>query len=504
MQKKMNNPKTGHAAKSKEPAATQEEKKQTGKIAGAEPKQGKATQKEQTAEPAQEKKQTAKEQAEEKKHAEKKESGAQEAEQAKRQKEQTAEQMKEKKHAPKEESGEAVQYAEQAVINIGMVGHVDHGKTSLTLALTGKWTDTHSEELKRGISIRLGYADVTFYKCGSCRGSEAYGNKQVCPLCGKKCEKLRRVSFVDAPGHETLLTTMLSGAALMNAAILVIAANEQCPQPQTEEHLMALKIAGINNIVVAQNKIDLVEMEQAIENRKQIEQFLSKNGYNNIPIVPISANFSTNIDLLIEALEQHMPTPEFDVKKPLIMYCARSFDINRPGTLPAELNGGIVGGTIIQGKAKSGDSIEIAPGVDGTVLLTKIRSLSSSVAQLREAIAGGLIAIGTGLDPSITQNDRMRGQMIGHEHVLPVAVNKLQLQLNYIERLVTSVDSKIKPREQVVLTIGTMTVLAVVESIQGNNAKISMNNKAVVLPKQRIAVSKKDKGRWRLVAYAVA
>ena len=99
----------------------------------------------------------------------------------------------------------------QAEINIGMVGHVDHGKTSLTKALTGKWTDTHSEELKRGISIRLGYADVVFYKCSQCKGSEAYSNKPVCPLCGKKAEKLRKISFVDAPGHETLMTTMLSG-----------------------------------------------------------------------------------------------------------------------------------------------------------------------------------------------------------------------------------------------------------------------------------------------------
>lgn len=504
MQKKTNKPKTGRPTKRKEPAAaTQETKKQTEKEEAATQEEKKQTGKEPVA-MQEAKKHTAKEPAEEKKHAEKKEAEAQEAKQAKRQKEQTTEPTQEKRHAPKEESAQATQYAEQAVINIGMVGHVDHGKTSLTLALTGKWTDTHSEELKRGISIRLGYADVTFYKCGSCRGSEAYGNKQVCPLCGKKCERLRRVSFVDAPGHETLLTTMLSGAALMNAAILVIAANEQCPQPQTEEHLMALKIAGINNIVVAQNKIDLVEMEQAIENRKQIEQFLSKNGYNNVPIIPVAANFSTNIDLLIEALEKHMPTPEFDVKKPLMMYCARSFDINKPGTLPAELHGGVVGGTIIQGKAKQGDSIEIAPGVDGTVLLTKISSLSSSVAQLHEAIAGGLIAIGTGLDPSLTQNDRLRGQMIGHEQALPAAVNKLQLQLNYIERLVTSVDSKIKPRDQVVLTIGTMTVLAVVESMQGDNAKISLNNKVIVLPKHRITVSKKDKGRWRLVAYAIA
>lgn len=105
---------------------------------------------------------------------------------------------------------------EQAEVNIGLIGHVDHGKTSITHALSGKWTDTHSEELKRGISIRLGYADAVFYKCPTCKGAEAYTTKETCPSCGKKAKKLRKVSFVDAPGHETLMTTMLSGAALMH------------------------------------------------------------------------------------------------------------------------------------------------------------------------------------------------------------------------------------------------------------------------------------------------
>ena len=126
--------------------------------------------------------------------------------------------------------------ATQAEINIGMIGHVDHGKTSLVQALTGKWADTHSEELKKGISIRLGYADASFYRCENCKGSESYSNKEKCPNCGKKGTLLRKVSFVDAPGHETLMATMLSGASLMHGAILVIAANEHCPQPRTVEH----------------------------------------------------------------------------------------------------------------------------------------------------------------------------------------------------------------------------------------------------------------------------
>ena len=147
-------------------------------------------------------------------------------------------------------------------VNIGVVGHVDHGKTTLVYALTGTWTDRHSEEMKRGISIRLGYADATFYKCEKCEGIDAYSTKPDCP-CGEKGTPFRSISFVDAPGHETLMATMLSGSALMDGAMLVIAANEKCPQPQTKEHLMALELVGIKNIVIVQNKIDVVSQKEA-------------------------------------------------------------------------------------------------------------------------------------------------------------------------------------------------------------------------------------------------
>ena len=155
----------------------------------------------------------------------------------------------------------------QPAINIGTVGHVDHGKTTLVQALTGKWADTHSEEVKRGITIRLGYADGVFRKCPKCRGAAAYTTQEKCTKHKVKTKFLRKVSFVDAPGHESLMATMLSGATIMDGAILLIAANEECPQPQTREHLMALKISGIKNVVVVQNKIDLVSEEKALENR---------------------------------------------------------------------------------------------------------------------------------------------------------------------------------------------------------------------------------------------
>ena len=150
-------------------------------------------------------------------------------------------------------------------VNIGVVGHVDHGKTTLVNALTGTWTDRHSEEVKRGISIRLGYADATFYRCDKCEGAGAFSTHSECPACGGTGTPFRSISFVDAPGHETLMATMLSGSALMDGAMLVIAASEKCPQPQTKEHLMALELVGIKKIVIVQSKICLLYTSDAAD-----------------------------------------------------------------------------------------------------------------------------------------------------------------------------------------------------------------------------------------------
>ena len=388
---------------------------------------------------------------------------------------------------------------QQAVVNIGMVGHVDHGKTSLTQALTGKWTDTHSEELKRGISIKLGYADTVFFKC--IHGEKThYTNKQC---TDGKAIGSRTVSFVDAPGHETLMTTMLSGAALMHGAVLVIAANEFCPQPQTEEHLMALKISGIKHLIVAQNKIDLVDKEQAVKNNGQINELLKKYGYEGIPVIPVTANFGTNLDLLIEAIETMIPTPVFDEGKPLKMYCSRSFDINKPGTLPEELKGGVFGGSIVQGKVKPGDKIELGPGIEGKKLSTTVVSVSTEKTILKEARPGGLIAIATSLDPSLTQSDRMRGQVIEAPATIPEPTNSILLEVNYLDRLVGNAGTQIKSNDVTVLTIGTMTIAgnAIIKS--KNQVEIKLRGFAVIEKNQRVAISKKDANRWRLIAYGV-
>jgi translation initiation factor 2 subunit 3 len=415
---------------------------------------------------------------------------------------QTAQKIEAKKEQ-KQKAGPEEKEPLQAVVNIGLVGHVDHGKTSIAKALTGKWTDTHSEEVKRGISIRLGYADATFRKCPKCNGSQAFTVQKKCS-CGEETKILRKVSFVDAPGHETLMTTMLSGAALMQGAVLVIAANEQCPQPRTAEHLMALMLAEVKNIVVAQNKVDLVQKEQALENYEQIKKFLQENGFENTPVIPTVANYNVNIDLLIEAIEETIPTPKFDSSKPARMFVARSFDINKPGIKPEELIGGVVGGSIIQGKLKIGEEVEISPGIEGKKTITKISSLNTANNKLEEAMPGGLIAVGTLIDPSISRNDQLKGQVVGKPGTLPEPVNHLALELHMIKRLIAKELQELKTNESIVLTVGTMTTIGTITSARKEKIEVLLKSKVVAEKGQKVAISKKESGRWRLAAFGIA
>ncbi|MFB6215512.1 MAG: translation initiation factor IF-2 subunit gamma, partial [Candidatus Aenigmatarchaeota archaeon] len=236
-------------------------------------------------------------------------------------------------------------------VNIGLVGHVDHGKTTLTRALSGKWTDEHSEELKKGITIRLGYADISYYSDDGEFNVDGNG------------DHVRTVSLVDAPGHETLMANVLSGAAIMDGALLLIAADEECPQPQTREHLAALDIVGVENIVIAQNKVDKVSKEEARENYEQIKEFVEGTVAEDSPIIPISAQHEINIDSLLEAIDNEIETPERDTDADPKMLVARSFDINKPGTDVEGIKGGVVGGSIVEGELEEGDRIEMRPGV---------------------------------------------------------------------------------------------------------------------------------------------
>jgi translation initiation factor 2 subunit 3 len=402
--------------------------------------------------------------------------------------------------------------AQPPEINIGMIGHVDHGKTTLTQRLTGKWTDEHSEEMKRGISIKLGYADAAFYKCTTCEPN-TYTINNSCSSCGGKTELLRTVSFVDSPGHETLMAIMLSSASIMDGAVLVIAANESCPQPQTREHLTALDIAGIKNIVIIQNKIDLVSEEQAVKHYKQIVKFVKGTCAENAPIIPVSAHHDINIDVLIQAIEEYIPTPKRDLDKPPLLYIARSFDINKPGTRPPELKGGVIGGSLIQGVIEKGSDIEISPGreieIEGKKQIepiqTRIERLITGGLSVNEATPGGLIAIGTELDPSRTKSDSFSGKVVGKIGKLPPTFNQFKLTVSLLKRVVGTIDEKaveqIKTKEPLMLTIGTATTVGIVSESYNKIVSVSLKLPVCAEIGQRIAISRRIDGRWHLIGY---
>jgi len=403
----------------------------------------------------------------------------------------------------------------QPEINIGLVGHVDHGKTTLTKTLSGEWTDRHSEEIKRGISIRLGYADTAFYRCTKCKGPEGFTVKEKCPTCGGKTKFLRAVSFVDSPGHETLMATMLSGAALMDGALLIIAANEKCPQPQSREHLMALEITGVENIVIVQNKIDLVTAEEARQNHEDIKAFVKGSIAENAPIIPVSAHHEMNIDFLISMIEDVMPTPKRDVKKPFRMFTARSFDINKPGTGISKLTGGVLGGSLSQGTLKIGDPIEIRPGMkieEGgktqyRSITTNVISLMSGGKTIKEANSGGLIAIGTSLDPFITKSDSLTGNLAGKPGTLPEIRDKITIDTKLLDHAIGTAGNikveALRTNEPLMLSVGAATTVGVVSSAREGVADLSLKLPVCVDEGQRVAISRRVGTRWHLIGYGI-
>ena len=399
----------------------------------------------------------------------------------------------------------------QPEVNIGLVGHVDHGKTTLVQALSGEWTDQHSEEMKRGISIRLGYADATLRECAGLDRPERYTVEPDCPD-GSASEPLRTVSFVDAPGHETLMATMLSGAALMDGAVLVVSASEPVPQAQTQEHLMALDIVGIDNIVIAQNKIDLVDREQARENYEQIQSFVEGTVAENAPVVPVSAQQGVNLDVLIDAIETEIPTPDRDPDADPRLLVARSFDINRPGTTWEGLTGGVLGGSLSQGQLEPGQTIELRPGreveTEGRSELqpieTNVRSLQAGGEDVERATPGGLLGVGTGLDPSVTKGDALAGQVAGPPGTLPPIHESFTMEVELLDRVVgdggQEVD-EISTGEPLMLTVGTATTVGSVTSARRGECDVRLKRPVCAESGVNVAINRRVGARWRLIGY---
>ncbi|MCK5149838.1 translation initiation factor IF-2 subunit gamma [Candidatus Pacearchaeota archaeon] len=390
-------------------------------------------------------------------------------------------------------------------LNVGVVGHIDHGKTTLLSRLTGKFTDTHSEELKRGITIKLGYADTTIYKEGDEYSTSLPKNGQ------SKGTPQRYISFIDAPGHEMLMATMLSGAAIIDAAILVIAANEGI-KPQTKEHFIALQAKKIKNIIIVQNKIDLVSKEQALENYKIIKEFVKGSLAENAPIIPISAQQGINIDKLLEEIcKLEIPKKETDTEP--IFLIARSFDINKPGTKIQNLNGGVLGGILKKGKLKVGDEIEIKPGLSMKkanqqiyqTLTTKILSLHKGNKSVQEILPGASISIETELDPFLTKTDSLTGCLISTKNSLPEISHNVKIKSELFKEVLGTSDHKevepLKTKELVMLSVNTTITVGTIEKIKGNEIELNLNIPIVALKGDNLGIARNIDSHWRLIGW---
>jgi translation initiation factor 2 subunit 3 len=401
----------------------------------------------------------------------------------------------------------------QPEVNIGSIGHVDHGKTTTIQAITGVWASAHSEELRRGITIKVGYADAAFYKCPHTPAPAAYSTNPKCPVCGRDTKLLRAVSFVDTPGHESLMTNMLAGAFLMDGALLVIAANEPVPKPQTREHLQALQMLGMKRIVIAQNKVDLVTDLEAKKNRDQISKFIENTVAEDAPVIPISAQQRLNIDALIEALEEVIPTPKRDPNASSLMYVVRSFDVNRPGAEISNLSGGVLGGSLTRGELRVGDDVELRPGmVDErsgkyVPVVTRVSSLQTGAGQAEKVGPGGLVAVGTLLDPTYTKGDQMVGSVIGRPGTLPPTWEHITLEVKLLETAVGATElvkvDRLRVGEGVRLNLGTSSTQAVVTSARGDVIEVDLKKPVAAEAGMRAAISRRIAERWRLIGSGV-
>ncbi|RLE47256.1 MAG: translation initiation factor IF-2 subunit gamma [Candidatus Methanomethylicota archaeon] len=383
-------------------------------------------------------------------------------------------------------------------LNVGVIGHIDHGKTTLLKSLTGKFTDTHSEELKRGITIKLGYASVVIYNKN--------GKFNI-----KEGKPQRYVSFIDAPGHEMLMATMLSGASIIDAAILVIAANEGI-KPQTREHFMALQVKGVKNLIVVQNKIDLVSKEQTLKNYEEIKGFLKGTFAENAPIIPVSAQQGVNVDKVLEYLCK-IEIPSRDEKGDPIFLVARSFDVNRPGKSIEDLNGGVLGGILKKGRLKVEDEIEIKPGLSirksGKVhyqpLVTRILSLYKGDFSVKEVRPGASISIETSLDPCMAKTDSLTGCIVSKKGILPPISESIRLRASFFDRVFGVEENKgvtpPKVGETFMLNVNTTTTLGRISKISGNDLDLELSIPVVALKGDKVGIARNFNHHWRLIGW---
>jgi len=403
----------------------------------------------------------------------------------------------------------------QPILNIGTLGHVSHGKSTIVKQTSGKRPQQFSDEQVRNITIQLGYANVKIFSCTQCdiyETSPGETSTKHCGICKSEMSLRLHFSYIDSPGHQAYMSTMLNGTAVMDAAIIVIGANEKIPQPQTAEHLIAAELMGITSGIVVLNKLDLVKKDDALRAHTSAKEIIKGTHLENSAFVPLCANYGFNLDILAREICK-LPIPQRNLEAHPKMIVIRSFDVSKSGAPAKEVKGGVAGGSLLQGTLHVGQEIEIRPGLifqkqnqtGDTVFVfkpikTTVTSLFSEKTQLKLAIPGGLIGVGTKLDPALTKQNRLVGQIVGLN--LPDVYDEIKLKYFAIPAFQS--DKPFQKGDKILLNVHSCEITAVVLMIQtkAKTVIVRLSKPVCVDINDKVSVSKIVNQQWRLTGYA--
>ncbi|HEX7484226.1 MAG TPA: elongation factor Tu [Candidatus Saccharimonadales bacterium] len=283
-------------------------------------------------------------------------------------------------------------------VNVGTMGHVDHGKTTLTAAITSVLAKHHPSDVNK----KVDYAQIDNAPEERARGITIASSHQEYE------SETRHYAHVDMPGHADYVKNMITGAAQIDGAILVVAANDG-PLPQTREHVLLAKQVGVPKIVVFLNKMDLADPELVELVEMDIRELLDKNGFDgdNAPIIKGSATKALEGDAdaeqaildLVKAVDEYVPEPTRDLDKPFLMPIEDVFSIKGRGTVAT--------GRIEQGIVKINDPVEIV-GVKAsqTSVVTGIEAFKKNLNQGQAGDNAGILLRG------IEREQIERGQVL--------------------------------------------------------------------------------------------
>lgn len=405
--------------------------------------------------------------------------------------------------------------SKQATINIGMIGHVSHGKSTLVRTISTVKTQRFKDEHVRNITIKLGYANAKIYQSEDGELYDSHHSSHPSKYYDEHHDKWmimkRHVSFVDCPGHESLMTTMLTGTSVMDASILMISAKDKCPQPQTIDHLIAVEMMNLKHNIIIQNKIDLVSKDKALEQFSDIKEFIKGTVVHHAPIIPMSAQLGVNLQALYKEI-CNIPSPQHTIDRPPRMIIIRTFNTNKPGCSIDEYHGGIVGGSIVQGILKLGQEIMISPGliqqINGKIVYQPIKStiisLKAEKNDLTVAGPGGLIGVGLSIDPCLTKSDHLVGHYLGIEDDLPLVTFSIRINYHLLRNYTKDLTIRIPPlqlNEQIMINICSMQTMGKIIELNVSHLTLLLNKPVCVEQGEKLALSRRMHGKWCIVGY---